>query len=241
MNQPYQFSESLAFMKALMNKTGVDYIYPELSNEPLLFESVLSGSSLLPSTFSATWFEMPFNLMHSDHYNLIWNISAIESFLFREKFPTQRVKVGSCKIHSDPKRLDPYKVNYMMGEEPIDEPIILAYHTPLQAYILIEGNHRYHTALNRKQDDIEAYLLPPNIHTNFMINEMSKNLYVVHHNICLLNNLCVYPIRNKFQISLQLGKHDYYPFTDDLEINFTTSKNIKILFNKALFSLNIKT
>jgi hypothetical protein len=144
-----------------------------------------------------------------------------------KKFPIQRPIVNLDNVHSCASTLDLQKLDKFKSIPKVEYPIVLAYHSPINKLIIIDGNHRYHTAIARKDTHINAVCLSSLGHTSFMASDLSKHCYLIHHNLILLQKLCVMPLSGKFRLSKSLGIDDYYPISN-LHFDFTSRRNIEL-------------
>ena len=97
------------------------------------------------------------------------------------------------------------------------EPIIIARHLPINKLLIIDGNHRYEAALNRKDQFINCIILEPTEHLPYLISDRMKTFYKVHHNLFVLINLCYNPaLRNSIAFNESLGANTYYRLLNSL-------------------------
>jgi len=212
----------------IFQKSGLYKVIPNLKNEIESYEKII-----LSSTNQLLWFdyiqrfEMQFYTgIKRDYYTLIWGI--------KKKYePTQKivqVSNGDKQIFCDPKLLDFQKVNFYANKK-IDNPIIIAKCLPTMNDIVIDGNHRFHASIKRGYKYINAIILSPSTHINYMLTDRMKTIYKIHHNLFVLRNLCTYPYFNfGYKSNQSLEIKTFYDF--DNPIIFTNLDNIKLIFKK---------
>lgn len=214
-----------------MEEFGVFNIYPILKQEIAELRKVINNSKIVPNTYCSDFFNIPIHLpFGNDYYYLFWNANLLEKFAIENKNLAVDLLLNNESIISDPSQLVSSRLKYYI-ENRTDKAIVLAYHLPTKQYIVIDGNHRYNAAKHRGDKSIKAIFLKPNQHIEFMLNDLSKNLYIVHHNLYLLVNLVKMPPFRKYNISKHLLHTNYYPLTK-IDVKFNYLKNIPIYLRK---------
>jgi len=211
-----------------MHYCGILAAYPEVEKELSDFKNIIEYSSTVIDKNLYDYFGIPINMFFGDdYYYLNWNTTKIENFVRDNHSLAVEVPLSAQNIFSCPSLLEPLKLEHFTRNI-IDIPVVLAYHFPIRQYIVIDGNHRYNAAKARKEITIKAIVLNPKLHTSFMLNDLSRNLYFAHHNAHLLINILPF---KKYCISDNLEPTSYYPLTERI-INFNRIKNIPIYLKR---------
>lgn len=210
--------------------------YPELASE------IENYKILINNTPEGNWdlgrhnFELPINTgVQMDYYTLVWNIDKISDQNWDTKI--QSIPTEANRIFSCPSRLNQDKLRYFLTLPKINKPIVLAFHLPNRQWLVIDGNHRYHTAKLRNEKTIEAILLAPHEHIQYMSGDLFRNLYRVHHNMQIFQDLCFFNLKKNYTVNKELGFYDFYPITNK-DFVFSGNRRLKLKFRQLL---NIRT
>ena len=208
-------------------------VYPELENETRDYLKLLQNSSKIKESY-VTSFEIPiYTGFFNEEYLLKWNIQEI---LENENIPSQKIQIDNPSIWSCPSRLNQFKLFQMNLVPDIEKPIVLAHHSAIQKLIVIDGNHRFHIAKKRNRKTIDAIVLHPNTHLNYM-NEENRNQFKIHHNLFVLNNYSEFPLMRKCTVSKDFKNRSLYPILDKNYV-FSTFRNLKyIVMKSSLWSI----
>lgn len=187
---------------------GLFKVYPSFKEEIDYYEDLLKNSHInfvmcsQKFTASIHLYTTPLN-----YFKLRWDIDSLTPHV--KNYPIHDIPLESNKVYSDYNNLNKEKLIYFASIK-IDTPIILAYIEPINTYYVIDGNHRFHAAKIKGDKTIGSIILKPIDHIKFMEDELSKNLYIIHHNMFIMNNLH----KNKScKTSHNLDRTSFYPIS----------------------------
>lgn len=145
--------------------------------------------------------------INEEFYDVSWSIpKAIQ--LIKNKV-INYTEVNVSHLYSDFSNLEKGKLKYYMNKDVESfEPIIVSYYLPTRHFVVIDGNHRLCTAVQRGNKKIKAFMLT-SYANSFIMNERSYKLYSFHHNLVNLAQLCCNPVVWKFLCSDSLQWNTY--------------------------------
>lgn len=211
---------------------GLFKVYPSFKEEIGYYEDLLKNSHI-NSIISSQDFIANIHIYTTplNYFKLRWEIDSLIPHV--KNYPIHDIPLDEDRIYSDYNNLIKYKLAHFTTIK-IDTPIILAYIGPIDTYYVIDGNHRFHAAKIRGDKTIGGIVLKPIDHIKFMKDELSKNLYITHHNMFIMNNL------NKnisCKTSHNLDRTNFYPISG-IKQNICLWKNI--LLNMIISLCQIK-
>jgi hypothetical protein len=224
------------YSKILMDRFVIKF-YPRLENVVWSYKNILMKSSRYIDRVCSDFFEIPITTgTNNDYYYLNWSVDLINNYVNENVDTSVDVPIGTNHIFSCDSRLNPNKLEYYKSINKIERPIVLAFHLPINKWLVIDGNHRYHVAKHKKDNTIKAILLYPNIHWEFLVNDISRKLYTIHHNLHFLQNFSHYPLRFNSKSSSSLDKLGFNHSFNEY-VNFRLDKNMVMyiyqMMNKA--------
>lgn len=227
--------ETLNAFNGFLNETKLFGTYPELKNEIDKYSRLLSQSSTLIQQKTGTKFEIPIRTgIKNEIYTLEWNIDKVTEYVKENNIQSKELKVNTPMIWSCPSRLNYSKLaHYRQTIKTIEEPIILAYHAPVNLLVVIDGNHRFHLARERNQEKIKAIILHPSTHISFLLNDYQKNIYKIHHNIVTLHHYSCVPKQRTCDLNKNLEPYSFYPLTDT-KYKFNKYRRLKYIVHSVL-------
>jgi len=188
------------------NQTGLFKMYPELTTEMADYMELLNHDfSERKAVFS---FEIPISTgVVNEEYTLRWDIGEIWKFNRQNRLPVESIPIDSPQVWSCPTKLNRDKLNQMLIQPKIEEPIIVAWHGGINYFLVIDGNHRYNAAKIRNDKFIDAIVLEPKVHLEFLCSPLQQIQFIMHHNIVMMLN---HP-RVKLKLSKDLNFGSFYP------------------------------
>lgn len=218
----------------IFSENKIYAVYSDLKGEIDNYLRLLQDSCEYEGQY-ITSFEIPITTgFGNEEYVLKWNITEIEKAIKAKKIESQKIDVANPFIWSCPSRLNKLKLFQMSVIPPIKEPIILAFHSGIQKLIVIDGNHRFHIAKSRNEETIEAFILHPKMHLNFM-SDKNKNQFIVHHNLFVLNNYAQSPSIRKCVLNDDFGIESFYPILNK-KYNFSRYRQFKYRLLRKIVS-----
>lgn len=229
----YQLDCTIDRYYQLLKKKKVFNIYPKLEEQFTLYKELLKDSSTLIDRECNDFFEIPITTgSEDDYYYLNWSVDLIDKYVNENINSAKGIPIGDPNIFSCDSRLNTQKFEYFKTIDKIEKPIVLSFHLPIRKWLVIDGNHRFHVAKYRNDKSIKAILLYPNTHWQFLVNDICRKQYIIHHNLHIIINLCHYPLRFLLKSSKNLDMNSYYPLDEDL--NFSFIKNIRLYFQQIM-------
>lgn len=114
-------------------------------------------------------------------YTLHWDIEKLETLITKH-----HVKKRSFSISSIVHRVSPGAVTAINDSLPMkDEPIMMLEYPLIgesPPLFVADGNYRLMRKYKRGDTSIEAYVIPPAIHMQAMLDERSRTAYKIHNN-----------------------------------------------------------
>lgn len=133
-------------------------------------------------------FSQEFVLDQNNNYCISWCIETAKDLIKEYKLKTETLKIKKLIGQINKKDINQ---SYLPTALKNDEPIIIAYYNSSpDPYVVIDGNHRV-AAKMQLQNDIEAYVLSPNIHRQAMVSELDQLLFAIHYNLSWIGDFIV--------------------------------------------------
>ncbi|WP_420572936.1 hypothetical protein [Kordia sp.] len=149
-----------------------------------------------------------FTGINNESYDISWSIPKAEKLIKDNKISS--VDINISHLYSDVNNLEQQKLqHYQNIDVDLFEPIIVSYYEPIKKLIVIDGNHRVYWSNVKGKKNIKAFILSPFSNPEIM-NEKNFQLYVFHHNLVNLINLCCNPLDWKFEANKSLNWNTYY-------------------------------
>lgn len=204
----------------IFHHIGIFKVYPKFKIEMDSYEDILRNSNNNSMRCSEE-FTANINIYTTplSYYKLRWDIASLISHV--KNHPIHDIPLDGDKIYSDFNNLIKEKLIHFTSIK-IDIPVILAFIEPINTYYIIDGNHRFHAAKMRGDKTIRGIILPPIDHIRFMKDELSKNLYIIHHNVFVMAHLYK---NTTCKVSYNLDKTSFYPISG-IKQNICLWKNI---------------
>lgn len=166
--------------------------FPDLEKEISKYQLALNTSTnKIQHTTKGQNYTRLFPVDNEHFYTISWDIEKAKEIIKRKKSPVYQMEVKDLWENVSHKNLDLNYINNVLSYEEL-EPIIVVFYAPLNAYIVIDGNHRlakqYYKNRNGK---ISAYLLEPDDHLIAMCGEYYRVMYKINHNLQVLNNYVI--------------------------------------------------
>jgi len=228
----FELESTFHFFQKTLSKKSIFSVYPELLNEIEGYKKLLNKSNIVPNKSYIEYFIIPIKTyIGDDGYSLIWNIDKIlkdQKSLMKYK---KAIGIDNKSIYSPSLHLNEKKIEQFIRIPKFKKPITLAFHNPIHKWIVIDGNHRFHAAKKRMDSNIDAILLQPKKHCEYLTNDLCINLYRVHHNLFFLINLANAPLLGKYTYSYKLEEKTFYPLITN-SCNFSFFKRLQLKFKQ---------
>ncbi len=212
----------------IFNRKGLFKSFPDLKSDldtqyMRLIESQLDSKINLIEEFYLN----VFTGIDNDSYDISWSIPKAEKLIKDNKISS--IDINLNHIYTDVNNLEQQKLCYYQNID-VDSfaPVIVSYYEPIKKLILIDGNHRVYWSNVKGKENVKAFVLSPFSNSEIM-NEKNFQLYVFHHNLVNLLNLCCNPLEWKFKASKNLNWNTYY---GDIEFKSLTFNKIKMIIKK---------
>ena len=220
----FSISETLGFYRHTLMSGGLYEVLPEIEEETEGYAGIIKKASAENGPVpvgTSELFQIPITTgIGQDYYNLVWNVLEPEFYDIKPEL----VSIDEKNIFSDPKRLEPPKLAKYLNAKLINPTIILACHSAINTWIVIDGNHRLHASRINGMKSINAVCLTPAQHVDYMLSEQMKALYKVHHNLFLLMNLCLSPLLSRgYSSDHSLSPKSYYPLMNPIKFKYFSS------------------
>ena len=128
-----------------------------------------------------------FEHLSNDFYAVIWDIELAKKVIESENLQPRKTQVKNLLELVDSDNIDPIKLREAK-KRGINNPIIIVEYDPLNAYILIDGNHRVYSKKDQPNLIIEAYVLNDSLSLACMADDVFKSLFALHFNVTKLIN-----------------------------------------------------
>ena len=128
-----------------------------------------------------------FDHLNNDFYAIIWDIELAKKVIESAKLQPRKTQVKNLLELVDSENIDPIKL-IEAEKRVVNNPVIIVEYDPLNAYILIDGNHRVFSKRNQPNSMIEAYVLDDSLSLDCMADDVFKCLFTLHYNVTKLIN-----------------------------------------------------
>lgn len=136
-----------------------------------------------------------FDHFNNDFYTIIWNIELAKKIIKKSNLQPQKVQVKELMKLVDEEYIDRNKLIQVQKIKKSD-PVILVDYNPLNAVLMIDGNHRVYSKRQQPNICLDAYILDDFISMDCMADDVFKCLFALHYNITKLINYSVGNISN---------------------------------------------
>ncbi len=216
-NNTYKFYKNIFYKKGLFK--SVVGLQDDLD---LQYNRLLKNRLNSDISFIQEYHFNVFTGINSESYDVSWSIPKAEYLIKNKKVPC--VDINLNNLYSDFNNLEYHKLNHYKNIDSF-EPIIVSYYLPIKRLIVIDGNHRVYLSNVKGEKSIRAFILSPFLNLEIM-NEKNFHLYVFHHNLVNLLNLCWNPLEWKFKADKSLSWNTYYGNVEFKNLIFNKMKMI---------------
>lgn len=205
--------KTLEFYHAAFAQVGLYDVFPDLRQEVVGYADRVARASpekrLLAAHGGAPVqrFEIPIRTgIGGEEYDVSWHVVAAARYHGKP----QRYPIDHERIHSNPEKLNAQVLRRYVNDTAVHPPIVLAHYVPINKWLVVDGNHRYHALRAKGAREVDAILLAPEQHLLYMVSERMKTLYQVHHNLQALLQLADTPLAPFFSDQPLLAKTWYF-------------------------------
>lgn len=223
----FQIKATLDFFVDGYRKEGKFLFYPKIKEDFEGYFSLLQKASTTYRIPEGEIFEIPIKTgIGSDYYKLVWDIDAILQYTTKNNFQVETISLNDEKIWCSPEHINPSKLiaAAKLGKT---DPLILVEHAAIDKFIVIDGCHRFQLAKMRGQTKIKAIRLSPKVHAKFLLTDLHRKVFCIHHNLKMLSHLGTQARNHKFTTDDNFHPLAYYPLNSRVVI-FKSFKNYLI-------------
>ncbi|MCD7923616.1 MAG: hypothetical protein LUI85_02525 [Bacteroides sp.] len=160
-------------------------IVPEFDEIHEQFERMQTASQM-PICFRGDIFHKDWNIYSTkEQFKICWSIEVLNRLVQQEKSQPNKFLIEQLEHQYDD--LDEIKVKQYELQDKIAPIIVVDYYGKL---LVVDGNHRLQSRINKREKSIIGYYIPANIHTKALFNEQSFAIYTYYHNCNILAKIC---------------------------------------------------
>lgn len=213
----YNLNSTFKFLDKIFLENGMYLFFPHFNEEIKNYKTILE-SSPTNDFFNKHFAQSITTGVKNDYYTMYWNIDKLTTSNEIGKIRTVDFNIHFTRLIFNSELIE-QTVKDIVRDGEINEPILLAWYSPIDSFIIIDGNHRLQTAKKLSLTNIKARILTPDIHIKYMVNELCRNLYRIHHNLVMMQKFCIHPT-SKFQYGDQYSDSTFYPIYKERNLNF---------------------
>lgn len=222
-----------------LTQSGIAHIFPSFIEEINSYEDYFSSHPLVDKMKQQS--NQMFQAVINDNstrrplYSLEWDISALQNdYLKSHKLIIEPIPIQDKRIYCDQLNLNLRRVTEYMGQLRVGnlEPILLVWIEFASTFFIIDGNHRFFASKLCGRKTIDAIILPPGIHLNYMASDESRMRYKVFHNLYIMRA----PNPNCTVSEKMLDDNSIYPITgNEIKLGHTRFFRLFLLLLLARF------
>lgn len=174
--EPANFNEIIHHYDQLLKDVSRTSIWEDYINIDSEIEFIALHGQLYTQTM---------NMADDDFYTIMWDIRKTESIINRDIIKPTILPLEELFIDAKPRHHELTR-DYLAVSLKNNAPIIAAWFPMVESrshVVVIDGNHRVYSKYKAGQQQIPAYILNPNQHTEAMIGDIHRYLFAVFNNI----------------------------------------------------------
>lgn len=203
--------------KSIINrckKKRLFQIVPEFEEIHEQFKRMQTASQT-PICINGDIFHKDWNIYSTkEQFEIYWSVEVLNRLVQQEKSQLNIFLIEHLEHQYD----DLYKIKVKQYElqDKIAPIIVVDYYGKL---LVVDGNHRLQSRINKREKSIIGYYIPAKIHTKALLNEQSSTIYTYYHNCNILAKICQEKKISPIYINQSYNINSFYSEKHDTQLS----------------------